>query len=41
MKHLLTDNPGATEQVDAFKAAITKGKWEHVKRFKPLLPEKK
>ncbi|MFP4141611.1 MAG: DUF5107 domain-containing protein [Phycisphaerae bacterium] len=38
MSKLLTGNPGGKEQVDAFKAAITKGTWRHIKRYKPLLP---
>jgi hypothetical protein len=38
---LLQHNPGAAEQVEQFRKAIAEGKWEHVKRFKPLLPEEK
>ncbi|MFP4053239.1 MAG: hypothetical protein ACLFV7_05170, partial [Phycisphaerae bacterium] len=40
-KALLQHNLGAAKQVEQFRKAITEGKWEHVKRFGPLLPDKK
>ena len=35
---LLQNNPSAAEQVEAFRAELTAGKWQHMPRFKLLAP---
>ena len=41
LKALLRDNPGATRQVKEFEKELTAGKWQHVRRYGPTLPNVK
>ncbi len=38
-RELLRNNPGAAEQVEAFKKELTEGQWTHVRRYAPMLPD--